>query len=345
MELHEMEERLRRQPDGSGGSAPGIRKPKTARLRIREHSFLDLTREYAVLIMFVALFAVLSIASPPFLTPQNLLNILNAQTPLAIVAAAGTLVIIAGGFDLSTGAIAQVANVCAAWLAVRLNPALGLAVAPFLGLALGTINGLIVTGLRVHSFLATLATSLVFNGLALLITNGMLIPVADKSFTVLGRGEIAGVYIPVFVLVGFAAIATFLLDRTILGRHVFAVGGNAEAAELSGVRVEMVRIATFAFSGLAAGIAGAILVSRIASGQPQMGQDLTLKAIAAVILGGTSIYGGAGAVWRSFAGVFLLALIENGFNLIDANPFFRDLVTGLVIVFAVALAAAGGRKR
>lgn len=318
---------------------------KTVRLRVQDRSLTDLVHQYAVLIMFAALFLLLSAISPPFLTPQNLLNILNAYTPLAIVAAAGTLVIIAGGFDLSTGAIAAVANVCAAWLAVRFGPAVGLLVAPLLGFGLGAINGLIITGLRVHSFLATLATSLVFGGLALLISNGMLIPVKDPSFTLLGRGQIAGIYNPIFVLVGFTALAIFLLNHTVLGRHVFAVGGNAEAAELSGVRVGLTRIATFAFSGLAAGLAGAILVSRIASGQPQMGLDLTLHAIAAVILGGTSIYGGVGAVWRSLAGVFLLALVGNGFNLIDANPFFRDLVTGLIIVFAVALSAAGGRRR
>jgi ribose transport system permease protein len=327
-------------------TAPAIPRPRVARPKTRERSILGIVREYAVLIMFVALFIVLSVASPPFLTPQNLLNILNAQAPLAIVAAAGTLIVIAGGFDLSTGSIAQVANVCAAWLAVQYgSSAFGLAIAPFLGLALGTVNGLIVTGLRVHSFLATLATSLVFSGLALLITNGMLIPVSDPSFASLGRGQIAGVYTPVWVLIAFSVIAIFLLGRTVLGRHVFAVGGNPEAAELSGVRVDMVRIATFAFSGLASGLAGAILVSRVASGQPQTGQDLTLNAIAAVILGGTSIYGGAGAVWRSLAGVFLLALIANGFNLMDANPFLRQLVTGLIIVFAVALGAAGGRRR
>jgi ribose transport system permease protein len=307
--------------------------------------FFTLAQEYAVLVLLVALFIVLSFASPAFLTPQNLLNILNEQAPLAIVATAGTLVIIAGGFDLSTGAIAAVANVCAAWLAVRYSPGIGLLAAPILGLGLGTVNGLIVTRLRIHSFLATLASSLVYTGLALLITNGELIPVMQQSFTVLGQGSIGGIYIAVIVLAAFVLLAIFLLNRTTLGRHVFAVGGNAEAAELSGVRVDVVRATTFAFSGLAAGLAAAILVSRVASGEPQTGQDLTLNAIAAVILGGTSIYGGVGAVWRSIAGVFLLALIGNGFNLLNANPFFQDLVTGVIIVLAVALSAAGGRRR
>ena len=202
-----------------------------------------------------------------------------------------------------------------------------------------------ITGLRIHSFLATLASSLVYGSLALLITGGFLISVDDPRFPVLGRGQVGGLPNAALLMAGFVLLAGLLLNRTVFGRHVFAVGGNAEAAELSGVRVGFVRIGTFAFSGFAAGLAGAVLVSRIASGQPQTGSDLTLQAIAAVILGGTSIYGGVGAVWRSVVGVLLLALIENGFNLLNANPFLRDLVTGMIIVLAVALSAIGGRRR
>ncbi len=295
--------------------------------------------------MLVALFVVLSIASPAFLSTENLINILNEQAPLLIIASAGTMVIIAGGFDLSTGAIAAVANICAAWLAVRSGAAIGLAAAPIVGLTLGVINGAVIAGLKIHSFLATLASSLVYSSLALLISGGFLIPVPDPSFTALGLGELGAIPVAVLTMTAFVLVAGLLLSRTVYGRYIFAVGGNAEAAELSGVRVGAVRIGTFAFSGLAAGLAGALIVSRIASGEPQSGLTLTLPAIAAVILGGTSIYGGVGAVWRSVVGVLLLALIENGFNLLNANPFLRDLVTGMVIVFAVALSAIGGRRR
>ncbi len=326
--------------------APVVSRFGLGRGRLDRASLLLLLRQYAVLLMLVILFIVLSFASSAFLSWQNLLNIVNEQSYLAIVAAAGTLVIISGGFDLSTGAIAQVANVCAAWIAVHYNSALGLAAAPLMGLGLGIINGIIITRLRVHSFLATLASSLVYSGLALLITNGFLISVDDPSFTVLGQGNILGsIPIAVVVFVVYFALSVLLLNRTVLGRYIFAVGGNREAAELSGVRVDLVTTAAFAFSGLASGLAAAILVSRVASGEPQTGSDIPLNAIAAVILGGTSIYGGEGAVWRSVAGVFLLALIDNGFNLLSANPFYKYLVTGLVIVSAVALSAAGGRRR
>jgi ribose transport system permease protein len=306
---------------------------------------LSFLREYAVVVLLVLLFVLLSVISDAFLTPQNLLNILNQNTPVAIGAVAGTLVIIGGGFDLSTGAIFGVASVGAAWVALQFNPFLGLAVAPLLGAGLGLVNGLIVAGLQVHSFLATLATSLVYRGLALLMTGGFLIAVEGVAgFTILGRDKIGPVNIAVLVLVAFAIVMSVVLNHTQLGRYVFAVGGNPEAADLSGIRVGRVRVWTFVLSGLATGLAAAIAVSRIATGEPQAGAGFEFKVIAAVILGGTSIYGGSGAIWRSIAGVYLLALIDNGFNIVNVNPFFKDLSTGVVIIAAVALSTARGRR-
>lgn len=320
----------------AGPSGPAFRLT-----RDRLGPFRRLLREYAVLVLFVAVFIWLSFASNAFLTPQNILNILNQSAPLAIVAVAGTLVIIGGGFDLSTGSIFGVATVVAAWLAVNVDPLLGLASAPIVGASLGLFNGVIITGLRVHSFLATLATSLVFRGAALLITGGFLIPVGHlDDFTILGRDRLGPVNLAVVVCAAFAVAMWVALNRTTVGRYIYAVGGNEEAAILSGIRVGRVKIWTFVLSGIAAGIGGAITVSRIASGQPQAGEGIELQAIAAIILGGTSIYGGAGAIWRSIVGVYLLALIGNGFNILNANPFFKDLTTGLIIIAAVALSAS-----
>jgi ribose transport system permease protein len=312
--------------------------------RATRHSILAFLRTYGVLIIIVALMASMTVLSDAFLTPLNLLNILNQSTPLALIAVALTFVIIGGGFDLSTGAIFGVATVCSAWLAVHVEPMLGLVAAPVVGIVLGSVNGLIITGFHVHSFLATLATSLVFRGLAVLITGGFLIQVRMSEYAWLGRGRLGIVYVAVVVLAAFVAAMMFLLNRTTFGRYVYAVGGNEEAAVLSGVRVDAVKIGTFALSGLASGLAAAIATSRISMGEPQAGQGLELQAIAAVILGGTSIYGGAGAIWRSVAGVLLLSLIGNAFNILNANPFFKDLTTGLIIVAAVALSAARPRR-
>jgi ribose transport system permease protein len=320
-------------------------KSAVASRRFNRLALLGRLQRYGVLVIIALLMAFMTVLSDAFLTPRNLLNILNQSTPLALIASALTLVIIGGGFDLSTGAIFGVAAVSSAWLAVHFDPVAGLFAAPAIGLALGVVNGAIITVFRVHSFLATLATSLVFRGMAVLASGGFLIPVRMETFTWLGRGKIGAVNIAVIVLVIFVAAMMFLLNRTTFGRRVYAVGGNEEAAILSGVSVNAVKIGTFALTGFAAGLASAIATSRISMGQPQAGAGLELEAIAAVILGGTSIYGGQGAVWRSVTGVLLLSLIGNAFNILNVNPFFKDLTTGLIIVGAVAISAVGKRRR
>ncbi|WP_375003525.1 ABC transporter permease [Aeromicrobium sp. CTD01-1L150] len=314
--------------------------PRTAR------DVLLFVRDYAVLLLIAIIVVALAVVSPSFFSAANLMNVLNQNVPLALIAAAGTFVIVSGNFDLSTGAIFSVGSVLAAWVAVQTgNPWLALAAAPAIGVLLGLLNGIAVTALRVHSFLATLATSLVFSAIAVLITGGSLITVTVDGFTTLGRDRVGIVFYAVIVLVLFAGFLWFLLNGTVFGRHVFAVGGNQNAAELSGVRVARLRVKVFALSGLAAGLAAAIGVSRISSGQPQVGLGMELDAIAAIILGGTSINGGVGAVWRSLAGVFLIALIGNGFDILNLNPQLKDLATGVIILAAVGLSAIGGRRR
>jgi ribose transport system permease protein len=323
--------------------------PNTSATQVRSQkrfSFTELAIEYAVLILLGIVLIALVILSPSFFTFANIVNILNQNAPLVIIASVGTFVIISGNFDLSTGAIYGVAGVIAAWLAVATgNVWVALLAAPVVGVVLGAFNGIVITRLRVHSFLATLASSMIFTTIAVLITGGSLITVTTPGFSVLGRERVGGVFIAVIVMIVVVAIFWLLLSRTVFGRHVYAVGGNAEAAELSGIRVNRTRVIVFILSGLAAGSAAAIGVSRIASGQPLAGAGLELAALAAVILGGTSIYGGIGAVWRSIAGVFLIALIGNGFDLLNLNPQLKDMVTGFIILAAVGLAAAGRTRR
>jgi ribose transport system permease protein len=305
---------------------------------------LRFLQTYAVLIVIGVLMVLLTVLSDSFLTGRNLLNILNQNAPLAIMASAMTLVIIAGGFDLSVGAIFAVGSVASAWIAVTVDPLLGLALAPLIGLGLGCINGLVITTLRVHSFLATIATALIFKGFAIAVSDGRLISVRIDAFIWLGRDKFLGVFYAVWVMVIFAVLLSVLLDRTTFGRRVLSVGGNEQAAILSGIRTDRIRVATFAIAGFAAGLASIITTSRVAVGQASAGDGLELQTIAAVVLGGTSIYGGQGAVWRSLAGVFLLALVNNGFNILDIDPFFRDLTMGLIILAAVGISAIGQRR-
>lgn len=305
---------------------------------------LHLLQTYAVLILIGLLILVLSLSSENFLTARNLLNILNQNAPLAIMASAMTLVIIVGGFDLSVGATFAMGSVTAAWLAVNVDPYLGLFLAPFVGLLFGIANGVVITALKVHSFLATIATALIFKGIAIAVSDGRLISVRIDEFIWLGRGSFLGVFNSIWVMIVFAVILTFLLTQTTFGRRVFSVGGNEQAAILSGIRTDRIKIAAFAIAGFAAGLASIITTSRVALGQATAGDGMELQAIAAVILGGTSIYGGQGAVWRSLAGVFLLALVNNGFNILNIDPFFRDLTMGLIILAAVGISAMGQRR-
>lgn len=210
---------------------------------------------------------------------------------------------------------------------------------------MGFANGLVVAKMRIHSFLATLATSMIYGSFAVLITGGSLVTVAINGFSILGRDRTFGLFNAVWVLLLVIILGTILLTRTRFGRYVFAVGGNPSAAELSGLSVDRIQMSVFALSGLAAGIAAAIGVSRISSGQPLAGTGLELQAIAAIVLGGTSINGGVGAVWRSIAGVFLIALIGNGFDLMNFNPQAKNLVTGVIILVAVAIGVVGRRRR
>lgn len=320
----------------------------TARSAARRPQVLEIAREYGILVIIALLLIGLTFASDSFLTPRNLLNILNQSAPLAIIACALTFVIIGGGFDLSTGAIFGVAAVSAGWIAVNVDPMLAIIIGPVIGMVLGVVNGVIITAFNVHSFLVTLATSLVYRGIAILVTDGKLIPVRIPEFSWVGRGRVSllglEMNVAVLVMLAFMVLMMFVLNRTVFGRAVFAVGGNPEAALLSGIRTKLIIVTTFAMSGIASGLAGVITVSRISMAEPQAGAGMELEAIAAVILGGTSIMGGAGAIWRSVAGVLLMALIGNGFNILNVNPFFKDLTTGVIIVIAVALAAASPKR-
>jgi len=304
-------------------------------------------RAGAVLILIALLAAALAATSPAFLDPLNLFNIVNQNAGLLVVASALTLVIIGGGFDLSTGSIFALAAVCSAaaarWpLFVSLfGTGACFFVGPLVGLVLGLANGVIITSLRVHSFLATLATGLIFRGLAKQLAGGNSLTLFDLMPGIEWPIEprLGLITLAFLAMVAFCLAMTVVLDRTIFGRHVFAVGGNEEAAILAGIRPALVKIGTFALVGLAAGLAGSIGLARVLAAKATDGTGLEFDAIAAVILGGTSIYGGAGAVWRSCAGVILLALINNGFNLLQVDPFYKDIAKGLIILFAVAISA------
>lgn len=299
----------------------------------------------AVLISLVALFILLSIFADNFLSVDNLKNVLDQATGLGIIATAGTLVIVGGAFDLSVGSIFAISGVVAAELAnhgwsVTLSLIGGLLTGAVVGLA----NGIFVDSVRINPFIATLATSIVVRGLALAITGGNLITVNAASFADIGTNKVAGLKISSWIFVVWALFMGFLLWRTVLGRYLKAAGGNEQAARLSGLRVGSVRTLAFVISGFAAALAGILAASEISTGQADVGVGLELNAVAAIVVGGTSIRGGEGAIWRTMVGVFLLSLIGNGFNLLSINPVYQEVVYGSIILLAAGLDARLRRR-
>nr|MBA3415840.1 ABC transporter permease [Chloroflexia bacterium] len=209
----------------------------------------------------------------------------------------------------------------------------------------GLVNAALVGRLRINSFIATLASSIVFRGIAILVTGGLIVTVTDPAFAVLGTATFLAAKYTVWVYLAVIAATWFVLERTVLGRYFFAVGGNPEAARLSGIPVERVRVAAFVISGMCAGMAGVLAASRTSSAQPDLGIGLELSAIAAAVVGGTSILGGEGAIWRAVLGVLILALIGNGFNLLGIDTIYQQIVQGVLIVVAVGADQLLGRRR
>jgi ribose transport system permease protein len=314
--------------------------------RARGGQRLSVVRDYGIVMSFVALFVTLTVTSDVFLTQRNLLNVLDQSAAVGLMACGGTLVIIAGGFDLSVGAIFAITGVIAASMAKYVDPGFALALGMLAGLVLGAVNGLLVTVGRVNPFMATLASSIIIRGIALVITGGFLVSVTNRSFSTLGRGvAVLDVKWSIVIWLVFALACGFLLARTTFGRHVYAAGGNADAARLSGISVGVIRTITYAVSGMSAGLAGVIVTSRVSSSQADAGTGIELSVIAAIVIGGTSIMGGEGAIWRSVLGVLLLALIGNGFNLLGVNPIYQQILQGAIILMAVAVDAWARRTR
>jgi ribose transport system permease protein len=295
---------------------------------------------------FAMLFLVLSVTSGPFLTRDNLLNILDQQSAILIMAAAGTLVLVGGAIDLSVGATYGLAGVVAAQLVPHTGIPFALFAALLVGLLVGLVNGVVTTYFRINALIATLAMSFIIGGLANLVTGGNLLVLTEwPDFANISRSAFLGVRSSIWIAVVCIVAFGLLLSRTTSGRYLYAVGGNAEAARLAGVRLNRVRIAAFMTSGAAAAIAGVIDVSRVLSAQSTSGDALTFTVLAGMVVGGTSIMGGEGAVWRSTVGVLFIALVGNGFDLLGVNPLYQQIALGVILLLAVGADALSRVRR
>ena len=300
--------------------------------------------EYAIVGICVVLFVVLCLLSGAFLTTTNLLNILDQNASIGVIAFGETVVIISGNFDLSVGSTYALAGIVGVMLTGSLGPVLATIIAVLCGSAIGVFNGGLVVFGRVHSFIATLASQYMIYGLALVVSGGLIVQTLDPGFLVIGQDNGLGVRYAIWVMLGVALVIGLVLSRSVFGKYVYAVGGNREAARLSGIRVGVVVVGAFVISGTLAALAGIMAASQVGSAQADSGTGLELAGIASTIIGGTSIFGGEGAIWRTVLGVLLLAMIGNGFDLLSLNATYQEIVEGALIIIAV-VADAWARSR
>jgi ribose transport system permease protein len=298
---------------------------------------------------FIALLVVaagLAVMSPDFLTVANLLNVMRQVSINALIAFGMTLVILLGGIDLSVGSILALSSVFTATLISRgTDPVAATLVGIASGAVMGAANGLVIAKGKVAPFIATLGTMTILRGLALVLSNGSPVTgINSDFFTMLGGGYVADLIpIPVIWMALMFAVIWFVLKKTVFGRHVYAVGGNEEASRLSGVSVDRVKIWVYTLSGAMSAMAGIILTSRLNSAQPTAGAGYELDAIAAVVLGGTSLTGGRGWIFGTLVGALLIGVLNNGLNLLGVSSFYQQVIKGVVILLAV-LIDRGGKK-
>jgi ribose transport system permease protein len=302
-------------------------------------------REAGVLVALVVLCVGLSIASPYFFTLRNIFNVLQGMSTIGIMAVGTTIVLIAGGLDLSVGSVLAVGAVLTARLMTYngVNPWLAVVAGLAAGGVLGCANGLLVTKAKIVPFIATLGTLSIGRGLAfVLATNGAgsvasNVPMRDRGVAALGAGYIGPVPVPVILMLLFVGIATVLLSSTVLGRQIYAVGSNPRAARLSGVLVERVQLITYVVAGVLSAVAGVVTTGLLSTASTNLGQGVELDVIAAAVIGGTSLQGGEGTVIGTLIGAAIIAVVRNAFVLLGLPLHFQVMIIGVVILLAVGL--------
>lgn len=290
----------------------------------------------ALLAMFIFL-TVFPTTRSTFLTPKNMFNILRQNASNLFLATGMTMVIILGGIDLSVGSVIALSGVVAAGAVVNfgLPEAVGFAAAILVGALVGLFNGFIICKTDIPPFIVTLASMNITKGIALVLTGGAPIRCMTDAFKFPGAGYVGPVPTPVILMVVIFIIAALMINKTQLGRHIYAVGGNVQAAKFSGISVEKVKFIVYTYTGVMAGIAGVIIASRLYSGQPTAGDGAEMDAIASVVVGGTSMSGGSGRIGGTLIGVLIIGVLNNGLNLMGVDSNFQYIVKGLVILLAV----------
>lgn len=294
--------------------------------------------KYAIFIAFILLCVLLSIMKPSFLNPENLILVLNQASINGILAIGVTFALITAGIDISIGSVVGLAGVMAALSIQHQMPVpVGFLIGILSGTAVGAVIGLLVTKGKLAPYIVTLGMMTIIRGVALLISGGRPISSLPESFAYLGNKNVFNIPIPVIIFAVVAVIAYIVLTKLRIGRYTFAVGGNPYAAEASGIDPNHIKMFVHIVSGTCAGLAGIILASRIITGQPNAGEGYELDAIAAAVVGGTSLAGGTGSIVGTVIGTLIIGVIANGLDLIGVSSYWQQIVKGLIIIAAVLL--------
>jgi ribose transport system permease protein len=314
----------------------------TARLmkRVDYRVFVAISR----LVALVAIVVVLSILSPQFLSWPNFINVMRQASLQFLMAAGLTIVVLTGGIDLALGAILGLAACLAASLISQGQLAWGIIAALLASLACGTTNGLLIGYGRIPSFIATYGMLWIAHGLGYVFMKGEVIYGLPEGFRFIGAGFVAGIPVPVIVAIALLVVLHVMLNHTVLGRGIYAIGGNPAAARLSGMPVKRRIVAVYALSGLLSGFAALVVIARINAADSSLGEDLLLPAIATVCLGGTSLFGGVGSIVGTAIGALILALVVNGMNLLGVQTFWQSGMMGAIILASVLADQLGGAR-
>jgi ribose transport system permease protein len=305
---------------------------------IRTTKYLQFIQTYGMLLILLIVAATFSVLSSNFLTSSNLINIFRQVSIVGIIAVGQTLVILTAGIDLSVGSIVGLSGAISASVTMNTgNAFFGIVAGLLTGAVIGLINGVLVSYCKLTPFIVTLATMTGVSGITLVYTNGNPIAISNSVYKFIGQGYIGPIPFPVVLLVLIYVLFFFILRKTVHGHYIYSIGGNEKASILAGIPVRKHKMIVYTVSGLLAGLAAIILSARLSAATPVAGKGYELDAIAAVILGGTSLFGGKGGVGGTLVGVLLLGVLTSGMNLINVSPFYQDVVKGAIVLAAVLL--------
>lgn len=312
---------------------------KTANQMTKRLNGKDLFNKYGILMVFLILFVLLTLITNTFFTSRNLINVLKQVSINGIISVGMMCVLLTGGIDLSVGSIVALSGIVATTFA---HPGEYPVIVPIIlgvlaGAACGVVNGTLVAFLNLPAFISTLGMLSVASGVALVLSKGRPISNLSEQFRYIGGGTILGLPILIYILAAVFLIGYLILSWTKFGRYLYAIGGNEDAAKASGLSVARIKLFVYMISGICAGLAGTVLASRINAGQPNSGEGYELDAIAAVVIGGTSLNGGIGKVSGTILGVLIVGVINNGMDLLNISSYYQKIVKGSIIVLAVLL--------